>query len=149
MNIGVVIGGFLWASVKFLFGAAWCLGSISSPFWGFIICISGATTGILVFTFWGMMINRWISSRFKKGSHFNKRNRYLVKLKNSGGLPMVAFLTPVLLSIPLGCIAASTFEHHRGRIVAYMMAAVLFWGTLVFGAQWLFDLDVASALSNW
>ena len=70
----------------------------------------GGLFGIVFFTFLSKGIIRLIevirpknkSSRKKPKNIFTKRNRRLVTIKNKYGLPGIVFLTPVLLSIPVG-----------------------------------------------
>jgi hypothetical protein len=122
----------------------------SNPFLGFAVSSAGAIFGIFVFTYGGIWIEDKIKHRFfTKGKHFNKRTRMLIRLKHNGGLPLVALLTPVILSVPIGCILATTFVHNREKIVLWMTLSVLLWGLVIFGAQWLFNIDVAKMLRDW
>lgn len=141
---------FLWSGVKYLIGAGLCLGMFSNPIMGFMISTLGAIFGIFIFTYGGLWIEEQLKRRFMANrSHFNKRSRMLVRLKRSGGLPLVAILTPGILSIPVGCILATTFVHSREKIVLYMTASVALWGAVIFGTQWVFNLDLASAIRFW
>lgn len=147
MFIGKLIWAFLWSGIKYLIGVASCLALFSNPLWGFVITTLGAMFGSIVFTFGGIWIETWFRKRFlSKKSHFNKRTRLLVKLKRNGGLPLVALLTPVFLSIPIGCIMATAFVHQRWKIVGYVTISAAFWGVLIFGGQWIFGVDIASWL---
>lgn len=141
---------FLSSSVKYLIGSALCLGMFSNPLMGFFVSSAGAIMGIFVFTYGGMWIEEKFKKRFmSKGKHFNKRTRMLIRLKHSGGLPLIALLTPIFLSIPIGCILATTFVHSREKIAIYMTASVFIWGIIIFGTQWLFDLDLTQILRSW
>jgi len=144
-----VLFAFLWSGVKYLIGVASCMAMFSNPGIGFLITSAGALSGVLVFTFGGW----WVEQIFKKkfmshGKHFNKRTRMLIRLKRNGGLPLVAILTPVILSIPIGCIMATTFVHNRWKIVLYMAFSVLIWGVFIFGSQWIFGIDLAKAIRS-
>ena len=145
-----VLIAFLWAGIKYLVSVALCLGMFSNPFLGFAVASSGAIFGVFVFTYGGLWIEEKIKDRFfVKGKHFNKRTRMLIRLKHNGGLPLIAFLTPIILSVPVGCILATAFVHNREKIVIYMSAAILLWGLIIFGSQWMFDIDLASYLNKW
>lgn len=144
-----VLIAFLWAGVKYLISVALCFGMFSNPFVGFLVSTAGALFGVIVFTYGGFWIEEKIKHRFfEKGKHFNKRTRMLVRLKHSGGLPLVAFLTPIIISVPIGCILATTFVHSREKIVLYMSMSFVFWGIIIFGAQWLFHIDLAQMLKG-
>lgn len=141
---------FLTSSVKFIIGASMSLGSFSDPITGFLICSSGAITGVFIFTYGGLWIEERITRKyFSKKKHFTKTTRRLVRLKRSGGLPLVAILTPVILSIPVGCILATAFVHNRHKIVLYQSISVLIWALAIFGSQWLFNVDIPAMISSW
>lgn len=58
---------------------------------------------------------------------FTPRNRKLVKVWRKYGLIGIAFLTPVILSIPIGTIVANSLVSNRKKIIIYMFFSVLFW----------------------
>ena len=148
--MGAVIIAFLWSGVKYLIGAALCLVSFSNPILGFSVCTAGAATGIFVFTYGGFWIETKIKEKFmRNGKKFSKRTRNMIRIKHSGGLPLVALLTPILFSIPVGCILATTFIHSRHKIVLYQILAAVFWGVIIFGAQWIFHFNLADKLRFW
>ncbi|MFM7016648.1 MAG: hypothetical protein ACKOX3_10005 [Bacteroidota bacterium] len=78
---------------------------------------------------------------------FTKRNRRLVTIFKKYGLFGIAFLTPVLLSIPIGTIVANSFENKKRKIFLYMFISILFWSTLmvslfeIFHAKNVIDLQ--------
>ena len=78
---------------------------------------------------------------------FTKRNRRLVTIFRKYGLFGIAFLTPVLLSIPIGTIVANSFEPKKRKIFIYMFISILFWSTLmvslfeIFHAKNVIDLQ--------
>jgi hypothetical protein len=148
--IGSAIIAFLWSGVKYLIGATLCMVTFSNPILGFLVSTAGALAGIFVFTYGGLWIESKLEHRFfAKGKHFNKRTRLLVRMKRSGGLPLVALLTPVFLSIPIGCIMATAFIHSRKKIVFFMTLSVLFWGIIIFGSALVFHLNLADAMARW
>jgi hypothetical protein len=140
---------FLWAMVKYLVGVAFALATIKNHFLGFVFTSFGAMVGIVIFTYGGLWMNNMSKRILPNGKKFNKRNRMLIRIKHSGGLPLVALLTPAVLSIPVGCILATTFIHDRRRIVLWMWAAVLLYGVVIFGALWIFNINLAERLQTW
>lgn len=58
---------------------------------------------------------------------FNRRNRFLVKVKLNFGLPGIAFLTPCFLSVPLGTIISFGIYRSRRKVFLYQSAAIVFW----------------------
>jgi hypothetical protein len=78
---------------------------------------------------------------------FTKRNRRLVSIFRKYGLFGIAFLTPVILSIPIGTIVANSFESNKRKIFLFMFISILFWSTLmvslfeIFHAKNVIDLQ--------
>jgi hypothetical protein len=78
---------------------------------------------------------------------FTKRNRRLVSIFRKYGLFGIAFLTPVLLSIPIGTIVANSFEPKKRKIFLFMFISILFWSILmvslfeIFHAKSVIDLQ--------
>lgn len=60
---------------------------------------------------------------------FTKRNRRIVSIFRKYGLFGITFLTPVLLSIPIGTIIANSLENNKRKIFLYMFISILFWST--------------------
>jgi hypothetical protein len=57
----------------------------------------------------------------------------LVKIRKSGGLPLVAFLSPVVISLTVGCLLAITFVRDKKQIVVYMIISIFIWSIFIFG----------------
>lgn len=62
---------------------------------------------------------------------FSRRSRRFVKIWRSYGLPGLAFLTPVIISIPIGTIIANAFEDNKKKIFLYMFFSILFWSVVL------------------
>lgn len=58
---------------------------------------------------------------------FTSRNRRIITLKTKYGLAGIAFLTPVLLSIPIGTFIATKLVHNKSKIILYMAVSISFW----------------------
>ena len=70
----------------------------------------------------------YISNRSKSPRKiFSKRSRKIVRIWRKYGLMGVAFLTPVLFSIPIGTIIANSFETNKQKIFVYMFLSIVFW----------------------
>lgn len=118
---------------KFFFG----------PLWGaklglhfaltFVAAVGGMTLSVLIFSFFGIKIKAYIVKTFYKKQRriFTPKNRRIVTVWLKYGLMGIAFLTPPLLTPPIGTLIAGGFGEPRGRIVLYMLVSSLFWGLLV------------------
>jgi len=69
----------------------------------------------------------------KKKKVFSPQSRKFVRIWRKYGLMGVAFLTPVIISIPIGTIIANAFEDNKKRIFLYMVFSILFWSLLLTG----------------
>lgn len=72
-----------------------------------------------------------LRKRIKKSKKFTRRNRLLVNLKSKYGLMGIAFLTPVLLSIPLGTFLVAKYYRQSKHSYGYLLFSQLIW-SLVF-----------------
>jgi len=62
---------------------------------------------------------------------FTKRNRKIVVVWKKYGLVGIAFLTPVILSIPIGTLIANSLVPDKKKIMVYMFFSVLFWAIFI------------------
>jgi hypothetical protein len=58
---------------------------------------------------------------------FTHRNKIIVSAKRRFGLAGIAFLTPLLLSIPIGCFISVRYFKNKQRVLMYMFCSVVFW----------------------
>jgi len=146
--LGVLVA-FLWSPFKYLFGVASIfLTEGISPIVGFLITLSGSMLGVFIYVYAGEWVIEKLAAKNKNKKVFSKSTRRLVKIKRSGGLVGIAILTPVLLSIPIGCFLAVTMEHHRFRIIRMMFYSIVSWGILVFGLKAFFGFDITQILGT-
>ncbi len=112
--------------------------------------VAGGIIGIIVFTYLGSKISIWLVKKWpnKYGKRFSKRNRFLVRIKRSFGLGGIAFLTPIILSIPVGVMFCLSITNNRRRILWNMIAACVFWGLVLFVPYFAFGFNVKSALAS-
>lgn len=62
---------------------------------------------------------------------FNRRNRTIVRVKRSQGLPGLALITPAIISIPIGTIIAAKYFRHHPRALPSLFGSVLLWSLLL------------------
>jgi len=94
----------------------------------------GGLIGIVAFTFFSKgIIHLWKavgSENRRTRMHrkvFTKRNRRLVIMKNKYGLPGIVFLTPVLLSIPIGTFLITKYYGSSKKIFLYFVVSNMAW----------------------
>lgn len=136
----------LLASVKYAFAALPLLTASSRP-WYFDMCIvmAGGIIGVFVFTYLGVVISRYLEQYHFFRIKYKSLKKF-VRIKNSYGLIGIALISPVLISIPVGCIISASFEHDKSRIIRYQLFSVIFWSVLLFGLKGLFDINIVKAI---
>ena len=99
-----------------------------------ITLIIGGSLGVFIFTFFSEWVNRLINKLIKpKPSKkvFTRKNRFIVKIKSKYGLYGIAFLSPIIFSIPIGCFLASRFYSSYKKNITAMLIAVFFWSFIL------------------
>lgn len=141
-NFWDIIVWFLVASVKFVIAVTKLLViSNRAWYWDMLIVMAGGTLGVLIFTFLGAAI----SKKLEKYNFFKMKRsklRKLIKIKNGYGLIGIAFITPVIISIPVGCIISSAFENDRNRVLRLQISSVLIWSLVLFVAKGLLNIQI-------
>jgi hypothetical protein len=128
--------------IKYLIGVTFALKWLN-PIEGFLSTTIGSGISVLIYVYGGTELTRFFRERkirrqgdkYKKPLIFTKKNRFLVKIRKNGGLPLVAFLSPVVISLTVGCLLAITFIHNRPKIVTYMIISIFIWGIMIFGGK--------------
>jgi hypothetical protein len=146
------------ASVKFLL-APFDAERNHFNFWeAFTITTTGGFIGILAFYFAGANINNWwrhlmalIKSVFSRKSiteiestpkrNFTRGRRFIVKTKNKFGLVGIAFITPCLISIPIGTVVATHFFRKRKPVILYLTISLVLWSLVLNGLAQILRLS--------
>ncbi len=126
--------------LKFLLGVS-SAALVLTPTEGFIAVVIGSSISVLIYVYGGKALTQFFVARKMKKlgddyvppKKFTKKNRFLVKIRKNGGLPLVAFLSPVIISLTVGCLLAITFVKDKRQIVAYMIGSIFLWSLLIFG----------------
>lgn len=139
---------FLWSATKFLVGVGFAiglnLGFTLSMLTGFL----GGMTGVLAYSFFGERIKNAWRKIFPPKRRITRMRRYVVRLKNAGGLWLIAFLTPILLTVPLGTFAAVSIGYPWQRIIFSMGVAFAFWALLFFGLYEIIGFNIRDFIVN-
>ncbi len=84
----------------------------------------------------------------EKARIFTARNRRLVTIWRKYGLVGIAFITPVLISIPIGTIVACRLVHDKKKIFIYMFVSITFWSLLMISSFELYHAHSIKALQH-
>ncbi|OFY85262.1 MAG: hypothetical protein A3F72_04470 [Bacteroidetes bacterium RIFCSPLOWO2_12_FULL_35_15] len=140
---------FLLSTVKFVFGSVpLALGFGFSFFEAVTVTSLGGFTGAIFFVFMSDKILSFFKKRKARKKlenpdtpHkkvFTNRNRMIVRVKKRFGLLGIAFLSPFLFPLPLGCFLAVRYFKNKQKILIYMFGAILFWSVTVSSLKLLF-----------
>ena len=133
-----IISVFLLSMVKLVWGAVpVAIGFGFSVFETIFITCIGSFSGTLLYVSLSDLIVRRLKKRreqkiregtLKKTQQiFTRKNKAIVRVKKRFGLTGIAFLTPVLFSMPLGCFLAVRYFKGKQKIIAYVFGSVVFW----------------------
>ena len=104
-----------------------------------ILTSSGGIIGVIFFAYFSeWLINMYerIRNKISKGRHhkkkqiFTRRNRWIVKIKRKYGIIGIAFISPSLITIPVGTFVLVRYFKNKKKIIIYESASVVFWSLL-------------------
>ncbi len=107
----------------------------------FIVSVTSGIFGAIVFTHFSSVILNWWDRKFgkkntrRKKNIFNKRNRRIIIIKRKFGLAGIAFITPVLLSIPIGSFLGQRFYRNKTKVITYISLSVVFWTLVIYSVM--------------
>jgi hypothetical protein len=113
-----------------------------------IVACSGGIAGNIFFTYLSAAIIKAIHN-FRAKRHlihrkriFTRFNRRVIRVKQRFGLAGIAFITPILLSTPLGAFLAERFFRDKRKIIIYLSCATIFWGLALYPILLIFHDSV-------
>ena len=127
---------FLFAATKFALAVGYMLLPTTNYSYLEIVStlITGGSFGLVFFYYASEWINIQLNKLFskkKKKKVFTNGNRRFIKIKNKYGLIGISVLTPILLSIPIGCFLASRFFSKKKFTLLFMIAGIVFWAFIL------------------
>lgn len=155
---------FAISTTKFLLAPALSLGMGLSFIQTWLSTTSGGIVGVFIFLFLSKIFIRIYNKYFskivfetkrkiykffnvefpytfgekRKVKIFTRRNRNTVKYVRKYGLVGIVFLTPVLLSIPVGTFLVTRYYSSNRHLFLYLSASVLFWSLFMSSATFIF-----------
>ena len=100
--------------------------------WLFVLLtLLGGIIGVIIFTQIGYDLEKWMVKTFpKRFKRFSFKNRMLVKLRRKWGIWGIAFLTPILLGIPVGVLLSLTLTTDKRLIIKPMIVSLIGWSLI-------------------
>lgn len=147
--IGEIISIFLLSTTKFLLGIVGALALNVSWLEAVLVTASGGAFGVIFYLFLFKFIINFISKRTKNIKiKFNRWRRFLIALKQKGGLFRIALLTPLILSIPIGIALSISLGSTKRRILIFHISSVVLWSLLIFTIKYGLGYDVTETLTK-
>lgn len=138
------------------FKYSWATVFAAESTWGivpaFIFNFIGGAFGVYVYTYMGEHLRDWNIKR-KKENHtykiFTKRNRLIIFIRKKLGLKGIAFLSPILITLPLGTAILLTMTKQHDKIIKYLFISCFFWTSIILIPYKLFHIDLSKVFVNW
>jgi hypothetical protein len=134
----------LWSAVKYIVGIGFAIGFGYNLIETLLLTVGGGMLGVVVYLYlWTFILgiyHRYFPKKVKP-IKFSKNKRRLVTIIKKYEVWGIAFLTPMILTPPLGTILASTIEPNKWRIKLIMFISFCFWTLVILGAKLLFQYD--------
>jgi membrane protein YqaA with SNARE-associated domain len=111
---------------------------------GTVANLIGGIAGIFLFVQIDEFAQNWLIKTFPKKfkNKFSKRTRFLVRVKQTFGLAGIAFLTPIVLSIPVGVFFAMDLTTNKKKVLINMIIACIFWAAVFYVPYYVFEIDM-------
>ncbi|CAN5426909.1 hypothetical protein BH09BAC5_BH09BAC5_02460 [soil metagenome] len=146
------------ASVKFLFAPFEAERYHFSFGESFAMTTIGGLIGIFTFYYAGTQVTRFwrhivalLKSVFirksvevieqKPRKNFTRMRRFVIRIKMRFGLFGIAFITPCLISIPIGTMVAGDIYRKKKGVLLYFIVSLIFWSLVLNGLAQLLKLS--------
>ena len=98
----------------------------------FLFSVVGGVMGVFVFSFLSDKIYKLIQKRKKKNiKKRSMKKSFAIITARKYGLMGIAFLTPILLSIPIGTYLALYFFPEKRKTILFLISSVVGWSLVL------------------
>lgn len=143
-----VLTVMFWSAIKYFVGVGVAIGFGFNQIEILITTVGGGMLGVVFYLYLYTFLLHAYRKRFPKKLKpvkFTKFKRRLVVFIKKYEVWGIAFLTPILLTPPVGTILAASIEHNKWRIKLIMFGSFCLWTLLILGFKLLFHYDVEKA----
>jgi len=133
------------SSFKFLLGFAMAVGFGFNLFESLVAIVGGGMIGTVIYLYVWELLTKIYRKYFPKKTHhtkFYKHTRWVVRMIRKYELYGVAILSPLVLTLPVGCLIANQIEPNKWRIKLFMFVSLIVWTIIcwlvkqVIGLSW-------------
>lgn len=145
----------LWSAFKYLVGFFIAIGT--PPHFGFletvITNVGGGMLGVIVYLYvweyWVSLWKRWRKQEPNEGIKMSKRKRWMVRFMARFEIYGIVFLTPLILTPPLGTILAAMIEPNKWKIKMYMLISFVAWTSSLYFIYEVFGIRLDEVVAGW
>ena len=144
-----VIVALSFAGTKYIMALLFMFSYSYFNFWEAVfLATAGGMLGVVFFSYFGDGMKAvWYRFFPKKPNNriiINSRRRLIVKIRQKYGLAGIAFLTPFVLTVPVGTLLASHIYKSKLQIFSYMFVSFTFWSVLLCSLYYLSGVDLVA-----
>ena len=112
-----------------------------------IFNVGGGMLGVVVYLYlWELIVKiyrRYVPvKRKKEGLKVNNTRRWIAKVVLKYELYGIAFLTPLILSVPFGTLLGIAISKNKWRVMRFMFFSFLGWTLVLYGIYALFGIRI-------
>jgi len=135
------------SALKYIFGLFTAMGLGFGFLEILLLNVGGGMFGVIVYLYlWDLIVKVYRKfvpvKRRREGLKVTKTSRWIVRIILKYELYGIAFLTPLILSVPLGTLIAIAIEKDKWRIKRFMFVAFLAWTLVLYGIYALFGIRI-------
>ncbi len=143
----------VFSGLKYLAGIAFAAAVGNFGFWPCVILtISGGMMGVYLFASFDTKIvdffNKVFKIKKKTSVKFSKRSRFMVRLRSTYGLAGIAFLTPIILQVPIGTFLAMRLIKNKWKVSLYMLCSFTFYSFTICGCYYFLGPHVKTVMDH-
>ena len=147
--VGLNSAIFTFCTTKYLIGVGLALSYSKSVYDSILFSVTGGITGIFFYLYIYKLLLKIFRREVKSIKiKFNRWRRFIIKVKQKGGLFGIALITPLFLSIPLGIGLSLTLGSTKRRILIFHITSIVFWSLLIFAIKHSLGYDVTETLKK-
>lgn len=144
-----IISVTLVCTIKFIIGLGMALAYNFSPIIFYLTTVGGGMIGVFIYLYLWEFILLIKAKLVRPKPHIihikiNKNIRKMVHFSRTWGIYGIAFVTPTIISMPVGTLICRAIEKNKWHIKLVMFLSLSLWSLLIITLQYLFHIDVQS-----
>ncbi|MBL7790320.1 MAG: hypothetical protein JNL75_10875 [Chitinophagales bacterium] len=143
---------FLFSIVKYGLGLFTAINLDTGIIPSILANLAGGAIGLLIFINFGSFITKkYYEVKYRNNTYhrFNRWNKFLVKVRRSMGLFGISFLSPILLTLPVGAMLALQITDNKTKIFIYMFSCCIFWSSVFFFLSLYLDINLYEVIMSY